>query len=205
MPRYIDISGRRFGRLVVLDRDAVNSSSNKPRLRCRCDCGKEVIVINGSLKSGHTLSCGCYNKEIIKIHVKTHGMTRTNIYRIWKSMMQRCCNERDKSYYNYGARGIRVCSRWHKFENWYADMGDRPTPQHSIERINNDGDYLPSNCKWATRAEQNSNKRVNHYIEYNGQRKTMRQWSVDLGFSYQTLASRINKLHWPIEKALSSA
>jgi hypothetical protein len=136
----------------------------------------------------------------------THGhakrLSRTKTYSCWAHIIQRCKNENDSAYKNYGGRGIKVCERWYKFENFLTDMGEQP-PRHSIERIDNNGNYSPENCKWATYKEQHNNKRVNHWIEFNNQRKTLRQWADKLGINKSTLSKRINRSNWPIEKALS--
>jgi hypothetical protein len=150
---FDDISGRRFNRLVAIERIG-------KKWLCICDCGNEKLFNPSNLKRGLTKSCGCFNKELCRTKAKrTHGKSLTTEYKIWQGMHQRCGNPNDKNYPDYGARGISVCERWSEFEFFYEDMGQRPVGL-SIDRKNNDGNYEPSNCRWATPAEQNSNKRA---------------------------------------------
>lgn len=130
---------------------------------CRCDCGNEKEIYLGNLKSGKSQSCGCLRIELqIELNT-THGMSDTLIYLSWKNMMHRCYDSNMNSYHNYGGRGIKVCERWHKFENFYLDMGDRPINK-SLDRINNDGNYSPENCRWATSVQQAYNRRTNKLV-----------------------------------------
>lgn len=139
------------------------------------------------------------------LHLKfeQHGMRNTPEYRAWSHMRDRCYRKKDKSYQNYGGRGIIVCDRWRKsFTAFYEDMGKRPTPQHSIDRIDNDGNYEPSNCRWATKQEQADNRRSGYRFTYKGETLSIRQWSVESGIAYDTLRQRLLRYNWPIEKAL---
>ncbi len=131
----------------------------------------------------------------------THGMSGTNVYRRWKHMLARCTNPKNKHYKNYGGRGIKVCERWRKFENFLADMGYPPTWKHSLDRIDNNGNYEPSNCRWATRLEQQNNIRSNKMLEFKGKRMSLSAWSRELNINKATLAGRLNKRKWSIEKA----
>ena len=144
-----------------------------------------------------------HSQQVIKSNIRraTHGMTNTRLYRIWQNMFDRCKNKNNPGYKNYGGRGIIVCERWEKFHNFYFDMGDPPKGL-TLERINNDGNYEPSNCKWATRKEQTNNARSNIVIEYNNQKLNLSQWAEKTGINYTTLYKRI-KSNWPIEHILT--
>lgn len=197
-----DIAGQRFGRLVVLDM-AYKGANHSWFWQCKCDCGKELIVDGHSLRTGNTQSCGCYNRDRLSEVGTTHGMSKTKIKYVHTNMKQRCFNSNHSEYHNYGGRGITVCARWageRGFENFLEDMGEAPEGL-SLDRIDNNGNYYPENCRWATQKEQQNNKRVNVYIEKDGKRKTITEWAEELGFNPATLRGRIAK--WGVERALS--
>ena len=149
-----------------------------------CKCGKIVIRVRTNVAHGATRSCGCLLKEKSAERCRaraTHGMSESREFMCWKGMLKRCSNKNNKDFKHYGGRGIRVCNRWKKFENFYADMGPRPSKKHTIERIKNGRGYWPSNCKWSTMKEQLGNTRRNHWIRFNGQKMYLSQWSRKTG------------------------
>ena len=155
--RTIDIKDLRFHRWTVIEK--VARPGERLAWKCRCDCGNERIVAGTDLRSGHSRSCGCLGHEETRERLTRHGMTGHPLFRVWKGMHTRCGNPNFKQARDYIERGIRVCRRWSKFENFLADMGPRPA-NRSLDRINTDGHYTPNNCRWATSAEQYANRRV---------------------------------------------
>lgn len=163
MSKAVDLSNARFGRLVVVSR--ADNKSGHPAWNCLCDCGQLKVCLGINLKRGKSQSCGCLRSEITSSRSLKHGHSRgkektSREYATWCSMIGRCETETDTNYHNYGARGIKVCERWRKsFENFLADMGSRPTPTHSLDRKDVNGDYTHKNCRWATKEEQMRNRR----------------------------------------------
>lgn len=190
----MDAVGKRFGRLLVLK--ILPMKTKNAKALCECRCGNKKIVDVYRVRTRSTKSCGCLN------HKLKHGRSKTPEFGVWRDMRLRCFNPDRVSYPNYGGRGISVCPRWDKsFRAFLSDMGERPTPKHSIERIDNDGDYKPSNCRWATRIEQASNQRTNRLITAGGVTKTLTQWSRDIGVCRSSIANRI-KYGMPPELAV---
>ena len=198
-----ELAGRKFGRLTVLE--YAYTKNGTAIWKCRCECGKVAYPSSGNLLSGNSKSCGCLHDEELKKRVTTHGETKTRLYNIWHKMIQRCCNPKEKAFENYGGRGISVCKEWRNgfevFKEWAVANGY--SDNLTIDRIDNDGDYEPKNCRWATTEVQANNKRSNRFIAYNGKTQTIKQWADELGINYYTLQSRITKRHWDIERALT--
>lgn len=157
MSSFVDISGRRFGRLVAISR--AENKGKITRWLCICDCGSSKTVRAPNLYSGNTKSCGCIHKEMLTATKTTHGLTGKPEYKAWVDMVARCTQPHKINYPNWGGRGIKVCSRWMDARNFYEDMGDKPHPNLTLERRDNEGNYEPSNCYWATWEEQQNNKR----------------------------------------------
>ena len=159
----MNLANKRFGLWTVTDQAAYPNGKYKKYLLCRCDCGKEKLVYENHLLNNRSLSCGCSRVKSINKRCMTHGESKRGKtspeYVVWRSMKRRCSSQKDKRFYCYGGRGIKVCERWESsYENFLKDMGRRPTPHHSIDRIDVNGNYAPGNCRWATPEQQNFNK-----------------------------------------------
>jgi hypothetical protein len=193
MNALIDLTGQRFGRLVAIRR-APAEHGQKPRWECICDCGKAHVGAASHLRRGGIKSCGCLQVDNGRAKA-THGHSRvgeiTPTYRTWVAMVERCTKPQHRSFANYGGRGIVVCLRWRKFENFLSDMGERPSPQYSIDRIDPNGDYKPDNCRWATSREQGRNRRTNHVIEIDGERMTVIEAAERFGVKDVTIRARL--------------
>lgn len=204
MGKFMDLTGQKFGRLIVVER-AENYKSGDARFKCKCDCGNEIIVASQRLKNGRSKSCGCLQKELTIKRSLTHGMTSTRVFRIWIDVKRRCVNPRTKNYKHYGARGITVCEEWKNdfmaFYNWSISNGYQENL--TIDRIDVNGNYEPNNCRWATTKEQNANKTTARLIEFNGRTQYLFQWSTETGINSATILSRIRD-GWSIEKALTT-
>lgn len=193
----VNMVGDRYGLLTVMSR-AENYRGNAQWL-CKCDCGKLRTYIGFDLRKGKLRSCGCQNPG----SQGDHGMSKTGTYQSWVSMRQRCNNPRAKVYAHYGARGIAVCERWNdSFPNFLADLGPRPEGC-SLERIDNNGNYEPGNCRWATQRDQMNNRRANRFIELNGKRQTLAQWLREVGMTNERFFDR-TKRGWSEERALTT-
>jgi hypothetical protein len=196
-----NLVGKKIGRLSVIRQESRDKFFNRMFL-CICDCGNEKTVSFSHLNSRHTMSCGCLKKEP---RPRKHGMSCSPEYYTWSGMKARC--KPDTKNYNcqiYVAKGIKLCDRWKKFENFLEDMGTRPTPQHTLDRIDNDGNYEPGNCRWATKSEQAINRKGAINIIYKETNLNLKEWSVKLKISYSCLYARIKKRKWSIEKAFNT-
>lgn len=202
--RTTDIVGRTFGRWTVLGLAPYRTA--KEFYECRCKCGTYRDVRKDQLTRGVSKSCGCLKAEIARNQIvrlsTTHGMSGSTTHEIWKGMRKRCNNSKDKNYKNYGGRGIRVCARWDDFAKFLSDMGERPKGM-TIERIDNDGNYEPKNCRWASQKEQANNKREGLLYRIDGEIHTLSQWCEKLGIPYHRAYQRIFRLHWTLKRALT--
>jgi len=195
--KVIDRTGLRYGRLVVISR-VENSVAGRVKWNCLCDCGNSKIAIASDLGS-KIQSCGCLQKESRKTSRLKHGMTNSGEYHAWVGMKQRCYNKNSHAYHNYGGRGIKVCDRWlNSFENFIADMGNRPSPKHSIDRMDNDGNYEHGNCRWSTMKEQMNNVRYNRLFTIDGMTKTASELADHFGLKLSVVHNRIAR-DWPVE------
>lgn len=199
MPAFINLTGRKFHYLTALR--IGDRKNNEIRWLCQCECGKETLVSSSSLREEETKSCGCKSIVLMVRHHITHGMTYTRIYRVWRAMVDRCEKPNHKLYPRWGGRGIKICEAWHAFENFHAwAVANGYHEGLTIERKDNNGNYEPDNCKWATQKEQANNRRTNVFIEFQNQRRTLTQWSEYLGIKKSVLRHKLKKL--PIEQAL---
>lgn len=198
-----DLTGQRFERLVALDR--APTVEKRAMWRCKCDCGNEKVVWQYLLTTGGVRSCGCIRHEINKRgRNHKHDMKGTTEFRIWVQMRYRCRNPRYRFFKDYGGRGIKVCARWDSdFRNFFADMGPRPSLEYTLDRIDNDGDYEPGNCRWATRIIQQTNRRKARLFSAFGKSQTASEWGRQTGLSRNLIFMRIAKYGWPVERAVS--
>lgn len=196
--RFQNLAGRRFDRLLVLRYAGKSSPSHgppRPLWLCRCDCGAERVVVAGHLRSGHTRSCGC--RQTI------HGGTDTPEHLAWSDIKARCCNPGHASYPDYGGRGITVCDRWrNSFPAFLEDVGPRPSPSHSVGRVNNDRGYEPGNVTWQTATEQMNNRRNSRRLTFRGETLTLSQWAARLGVSRSRIQNRLDR-GWTVEEAFT--
>lgn len=200
---FIDMTGKKCGRWTVL-RQGKTDRRKRIHWTCRCECGTERDVEGTNLRGGHSISCGCFSSDTSRELNTTHGMTGTRIYDIWRGMMSRCYNSAVASYPDYGGRGIKVCDRWHVFENFFADMGHRPSDDLTMDRINNNGDYCPENCRWATKKEQVSNRRNCIYIDTPDGKITISEAARRAGISWFAMRSRVRQ-NLPLDRLFAPA
>lgn len=195
----IDISGKRFNRLVAKEPVGQDAGGNW-RWKCICDCGSITTVKYTNLSRGTSKSCGCLAKERSSVRATTHGMANTPTYRSWMSMKRRCLDSSAPNFANYGGRGIQVCTRWLIFENFLADMGIRPE-NHTLDRIDNAAHYTPENCRWADDVTQHRNTRANVNLTYKGKTQCLAAWADEFGIRRSTFQKRIAN-GWSMQRAL---
>lgn len=204
-PRFQNLTGQIFGRLTVCG--YLGRAHSSSLWLCRCLCGNDTSVSASHLKSGHTQSCGCFRVEVHKATPLTHGESRgtnrTKEYSVWRGIITRCENPNFRYWADYGGRGIKVCERWrNSFVDFLADVGRAPSPKHSIDRINNDGDYEPSNVRWVTSAEQAKNRRSNILVDYNGNTVILAEACRLAGVDYKRTLQRIRVYGWSFDDAI---
>lgn len=205
MSKRKSLIGKKFARLTVIgDAESHRSKSGATKTQsvALCDCGVKITVMNDSLMSGNTRSCGCLKREVLPASRRTHGMSRGKTYAAWCGMFTRCLNKKRAGWKNYGGRGISVCARWDSFESFLLDMGENPNG-NSLERINNDGNYEPGNCKWATRKEQGRNTRTVIIVTFKGMTGCLSEICEKFCLRYKTVWNRIHVRRWPVEDALT--
>jgi len=204
MPAFVNLTGKQFNRLTVIDLNLEHSSKKRKFWNCICQCGNKKIIEGENLKSGKTLSCGCWAREIHPIIQKRRRkftIEERSFRHIWKLMMRRCFNAKDAIYRHYGGRGITVCEEWQNYENFKRDMWPRPG-NLSLERINNDGNYELSNCKWASQLEQVNNRRTSKLMELNGEIKTVADWCRIYSTNAKVVYQRLSR-GWTLKDALT--
>lgn len=199
-----DITGEKFGRLEVISL-AFSDKHNTWHWNCKCDCGRLVTVSGCNLRIGATRSCGCFVSENARIASKTHGECYTQLYHVWEKIKARCNNPNEKSYKNYGGRGIKICEEWLdyiSFRDWAKENGYEA--QLTIDRIDNNLGYFPGNCRWVTNAENQKNKRNTRFVTFRGKIKTLSDWARILEIPYSTLFGRLYSCGWSVEEAFSA-
>lgn len=213
MAKALDLTNKRFGRLTAIKFAYSKKDSNGVPVRywvCKCDCGNTLITRVASLRSGSTKSCGCLHTDKLIERNYKHGLSDSTLYNSWSNMKERCLNPNHPKYMYYGGRGITVCEDWLDFEifkkwalsNGFKDEKKRVRNRLSLDRINVNGNYEPSNCRWATDSQQANNKRITKRYFFQGKSLTIREWANETGISYHTLYSRLNECGWSVENAL---
>lgn len=200
-----DMKGMRFSRLLVLGQSDSDANGNA-KWNCVCDCGTKTTVYGFNLRNGESSSCGCYSLETLLKYATKHGQSHGPEWTSWSDMKRRCFNKNMVRYPHYGGRGITVCDQWiHSFETFLKDMGPKPTPKYTLERVDNDGNYEPSNCRWATRQEQNHNRQQTVWVVYKGKKMSLMQAIRSSGNDiwWGTVKTRIDR-GWPVKKAIET-
>jgi hypothetical protein len=185
-----NVIGRKYGKLTVFQ-EVEKNPHGKRQFICRCECGGSRKVNLGCLNSGYTNSCGCLRRQQARLNCPPkHGKSNSPVFHVWRSMKSRCYNPKNASYLHYGARGIKVCDRWMNFQNFLEDMGE-PKKGLSLDRINNNGNYEPSNCKWSNWNQQARNRSNNRRITHKGKTQTLVEWCEELGLNFATVSGRL--------------
>lgn len=196
MGTLVDIGGQRFGAIVAVAHQGAG------KWLTVCDCGTNAVRRSIDLRNGLIKSCGCQRGSFVTASKLKHGMCETPEYLVWNGMRDRCSDPRNKRWARYGGRGISVCERWQTFENFYADMGPRPSAKHQLDRVWNDGNYEPDNCRWATIAVQASNRCDNRVVTALGQTRTLSEWARISGMTTKTISRRLN-IGWQPDRAVT--
>jgi len=214
MPKLIDLTGVKFGRLTAIERSdnrVLPCGQQVTMWKCICDCGKEIITSAHNLRTGHTQSCGCYNIDKIIDRNTKHNHSSERLYKIWNRIIGCCYNKNRDSYQYYGGIGIQVCDEWKNdymaFREWaYSNGYDENALFHecTIDRIDVNGNYCPENCRWVDFRTQSNNKSTTFYVEYKGQKKSIAEWSQIVGIDRKVLYSRIHYSNWPVERAMET-
>lgn len=201
-PRRVSkhMEGLRFGRLTVTG--MLGAYDGEVYWKCLCDCGNTVEVPTGRLNIGNTTSCGCRLSDMLKERNSTHGMSKHPLYGMWQRMWQRCTDEGCGDYKYYGGRGITVCDRWKNFEDFLLDVGERPH-KYTLDRIDNNGPYSSNNCRWASRKEQTNNRDITKTLSFNGETKSLAEWSEVTGIKYRTIKARVSVLGYSAKDVLT--
>lgn len=203
----IDLKGKRFGKLTVIEK--APNKGVKTTWLCNCDCGNTTIARTNCLRKGQTKSCGCLITEVLKERNTRHGMYGIRLYRVWHSMKIRCYAENNSSYARYGGRGITICDEWLDFKNFYdwsienGYIEDADFGECTLDRMDNDGNYCPENCRWISMKQQQRNKRSNHLITHNGETKTIAEWAEEFQISPSVINTRLYR-GWNEIKALTT-
>lgn len=205
MSHLKDLTGQKFNRWTVISR-AQNDKRGQAQWNCVCECGNTSIVGGKDLRLGKSRSCGCLQKDTMSVLSRKHGHSNERLYRIWNVMRQRCKNKNVPEYKRYGQRGISVCAEWdNSFESFYLwAINNGYANDLSIDRIDVNGNYEPSNCRWATAIQQARNKRKHRLFEFRGEKKMLIEWTEELGLNYYRVRNRIYKDKWTVEEAFTT-
>jgi hypothetical protein len=201
MPPLIDLTGKTFGLWIVLSRHPENNKRNKPQWICKCACGTQKTISQSSdLVTGKSTNCGCRKAQLVGNRARTHGKCKTKVYIAWCGMIDRTENPKGDFFYRYGGRGIKMCDRWrNSFQAFYEDMGDPPTSKHSIDRIDNEGNYEPSNCQWQPLQKQMTNQTRTIRVIVNGEETSLRNACKIKGLNYLAVYQQIKRHGTPAQ------